>query len=175
MHEVTLRREMLAEVKNYRQHPRPEGSNVRPMTGQEVDQYTTFVADVYHNLELRDNQNGDTDSAPGCISASNRSVDNGITDSFPRETKEDLSATFGGRSKALEMVQDISNRPLYDTNDPGSSSTDAMFAEQNVMFITGISLRRDGDTVSGTSFYIDRLHPENSVISERQAATAREI
>jgi hypothetical protein len=53
--------------------------------------------------------------------------------------------------------------------------TDAIFAEQNIGFITGISLNRDGDTVRGVSFYIDRLNPENSVVSERKAATAREI
>ena len=136
---------------------------------------SAHIADVYQSLQTQDNQNGDKDLTPGRIHVQSSVKDDGMLDGGPlHESKNEIKATFGGRSKALEMVQDTSFQVL-DGRDPGSSTTDAIWAEQNICFLTGIELSRDGDTLSGFSLFIDRLHPENSKIEEYRPATAREI
>lgn len=175
MHEATLRREMLSTLNAYKASPRPEGANVRKMTPDEVTEYTDRVAFTYQNLQEIDNAPDDRDRAQGRIEISNRSVDNGILDGPNRVSEEVVSATYGGRSKAYTVVQDLRSYPEDGVSGSSHDSTFAGFAEQNIMFITGIQMRRDGNDLQTTSFYIDRLHPENSLISEGPRATAREI
>lgn len=175
MHEVALRGQMLKTLADYKSSAMPRGEGVRKMTAEEVDSYTRFAADNYANLQSLDNGPEDQNPATGRIEIQNRSVNDGITDSFPRETTESFQASFGGRSKSYEAIQDISNKPLYDTSDPGYSKTQVEWAEQNIGFIAGISIVRNDNTVQTTQFRIDRLNPANSVILMEEPSTAREL
>jgi len=175
MHEATLRREMLSTLNAYKANPRPEGANVRKMTADEVQTWTDSVAFTYQNLQEIDNAADDRDKTAGRIDIQNRSVDNGILDGPNRVSEENVSATFGGRSKAYTVVQDLRSYPEDGVSGSSHDSTFAGFAEQNIGFITGIQLRRDGNDLQTTSFFIDRFNPENCLISEGPRATAREI
>lgn len=176
MHEVALRKQMNRTLAQFKKDPIPHGPGVRPMTPQEVESYSQVTADMYRNCEMADNMvwEGvpiDKDPAKGKIRTSDRQISHG--DNQKTEYKESLKASFGGRSKAFEFVQENSNKVL--PNGEFHSETMIGAGANNIGHITGLVMERCDDSLTVTQYYIDRLHPEQSLIYRQEPTTAREF
>lgn len=174
MHENTVRSQLLASMKAYQKHPRPTGPDCRPMTPREVETFTSFTSDVYQHLQNLDQRSDDRDLRKGSIDIRSRTADNGLFEGAVQVTEESVQARFGGRSRTFELVEDYRVYPEHSPHRADVDTTRGCWAEQNIAFITGIDLRRDGNALASTAFFVDRLHPERSVVCEGPPSTARE-